>query len=68
MLHEAAVHGNHKAIVTLLAQGSEIDQQNETGNTALHLAALNGKTGVTPNCIHSYVLGDCCSYGLQARR
>jgi len=43
LLQEAARHGHYKVVELLIARGANIDQQNDEGNTALHLACLGDK-------------------------
>jgi len=43
-LHEAVRAGNIESVTEMLARGIAIDVQDERGNTALHLAALQGNS------------------------
>jgi ankyrin repeat protein len=45
-LHTAARRGDDKAVTVLLDHCADIDKQDDTGNTALHVAVFNGHTSV----------------------
>ena len=45
-LHEASIHGQMNAVSFLVARGVNIDEQDNEGNSALHLAARNAHSEI----------------------
>ncbi len=59
-LHSAAAAGDGPALEALLAQGTDVDAQDECGRSPLHLASAGGHDACVQVCIDARPLDACC--------